>query len=72
MCQKELVLVLPILQKVKNRTLNLTGYLVNLGLSKALNISLQKLENIVNRAVFDNNGLKDEEFSLILEGFANV
>lgn len=68
MCQKELVLVLPILHRIKNKSLDLHGYMLNPGLCKAMNMGLQYLGSIINKINFDNNGIHDLQFKDILDG----
>eukprot|EP00347_Sterkiella_histriomuscorum_P014450 403360819 len=71
-CQKELVLALPILQKIRKRTLNLTGYGLNQGHSKALQIAFKYFENILGKIHLENNNLKDDDFREILDGLAQL
>mmetsp|Transcript_33981 Transcript_33981/g.33125 ORF Transcript_33981/g.33125 Transcript_33981/m.33125 type:complete len:113 (-) Transcript_33981:348-686(-) len=67
-CQKELVLVLPILHRVKNKTLYLEGYQLNHGLCKAMSQGFKFMGSILNKITLENNGIHDEEFKVVLEG----
>lgn len=70
--KQENSMMLPLLHKIKNRTLNLTGYMLSPPLARALSQCFKKQDTILNRAIFDNNGLRDEEFGLILTGLAKL
>ncbi len=48
--------------------MNLTSYKLSEGLAKAVGSSFKKQDNILNRVIFDSNGLKDDDFKNILNG----
>jgi hypothetical protein len=58
-CEQQLVPVLPILHRIKNKVLNLSGYNLNSGICKALQIALPLLETFITKISFNNNGLHD-------------
>jgi hypothetical protein len=55
--------VLPILHRIKNKSLNLSGYKLNPGLCKAMCIGFQSFQSLINRIQLDNNGMSDEDFA---------
>ena len=67
-CRKQQVNVLPLLKKIKNKTLNLARYALSNGVAKSLGGCLKKGDNILSRIILDKNGLKDDDFSAILQG----
>ena len=59
---------MPILAKIKNRTLTLKDYKINMGLSQALGSSLILYHNILERVILDNNGMNDAMLAAFLNG----
>ncbi len=55
--------MLPVLQKVKNKLLNLSGYGISPGLAKSIGQAIKKNDNFLSRIILENNGLKDEDFA---------
>ncbi len=71
-CREQQVGVLPIMQKVKNKILNLSGYGISAGLAKSIGQSIKKNDNFLSRIILENNGLKDEDFAAMLEGLGRL
>ena len=67
-CQQHLNLALPLLDKVRGKTLCLYDYTLDIGHCKALAIACQLFDKSINRVLFDNCGIDDMEFSAILQG----
>jgi hypothetical protein len=65
-CLADLDLSLPVLDKISMNMLMLQNYTLSLTHCKALKQAFRFLEGKVDKILFDNCGLKDEEFSLIL------
>ena len=61
-------IVLPLLSKVRNKCLNLTGYTLNSNLAQAFMGSLKKGETVIIRLVLQNNSIHDSDFASILNG----
>ena len=56
-CRKEGEIVLPILQKIKKKTLNLTGYTISSTLARILGGTFTKSDRILSRLILDSNNL---------------
>ena len=67
-CQQYLNLALPLLDKVRGKTLCLTDYTLDIGHCKALAFACSLFDKSINRVLFDNCGIDDKEFSAILQG----
>lgn len=65
-CHKNLVNILPILLKVKDKFLNLVEYQLNPGLCSAIAAGLKVYPDFVENFAFVNNNMKDEDLAQIL------
>lgn len=63
-----MVLALPALAKIHNKTLVLSGYKLNSGVCKALKKGLRLVKNIMTKIIIDNNGIHDKMTKSILKG----
>lgn len=71
-CNKEQVNTLPVISKIQGKTLNLVGYRLNLGVSKALRQYFENFKNALTRIVLDNNGITSGDvLSELLQGIAS-
>ena len=62
-------MVLPILDKIYKKTLCLNDYLLSDGNCQGLAAACAMLDpTVVNRVLFNNCGITDEQFAMILEG----
>ena len=59
---------MPLLDKVRGKTLCLTDYTLDIGHCKALAFACSLFDKSINRVLFDNCGIDDKEFSAILQG----
>lgn len=65
--------VLPVLHYVYKKTLCLKSYTLSIGHAKALAKACELFEKSnINRIIFDNCGVDDDEFSEILNGLNNL
>jgi Ran GTPase-activating protein (RanGAP) involved in mRNA processing and transport len=72
-CERDHELVLPVLKYIDNKTLCLMSYTLSIGHCKALAKACQFLDRLkVNKIVFDNCGIDDEEFATILKGLQKL
>lgn len=67
-CQQHLNLALPLLDKVRGKTLYLCDYTLDIGHCRALAYSCSLFDKSINRVSFDNCGIDDREFAAILQG----
>jgi hypothetical protein len=67
-CQADLNLCLPVLDKIVGKTLALYQYTLSEGHAKALASAFRFLEGKIERILFENCGIDDDEFTSILEG----
>ena len=67
-CMKEGTLPLPILKKLKYRSLVLDNYQINLKVATAFGKSLQHLGDSIDSIIMNNNNMKDEAAASVLEG----
>ena len=67
-CMKEGTLPLPILKKLKSRSLVLDNYQMNLMVAQAFGKSLQHLGDSIDSIFMSNNNMKDEAAASVLEG----
>lgn len=68
-CEADQDLVLPLLQYVDKKTLCLQSYTLSMGHCKALAAACPLFGYMnINRIIFENCGIDDEEFSAILRG----
>ena len=67
-CQQYLNLALPLLDKVRGKTLCCYDYTLDIGHCKALAVACQLFDKSINRVMFDNCGIDDREFAAILQG----
>jgi len=65
-CHKNLVNILPILLKVKEKFLNLVEYQLNPGLCQAIAAGIKVYPDFVEDFAFTNNNMKDEDLAIIL------
>lgn len=72
-CTEDREVVLPVLQYVHNKTLCLQSYTLSIGHAKALARACELFESEgINRVIFDNCGVDDEEFAQVLQGIAQL
>ena len=68
-CNIDQELVLPVLEYVHDKTLCLQSYTLSIGHANALAKCMERIDNnFINRVIFDNCGIDDEEFASILRG----
>lgn len=66
-------MVLPILDKIYKKTLCLNDYLLSDGNCRGLAAACAILDPaVVNRVLFNNCGITDEQFAMILEGLVKL
>jgi hypothetical protein len=63
---------LPLLTKVRRKTLILQNYTLSIGHCNALAAACPFLPSSINRIYFDNCGIDDQEFASILSGLAQL
>lgn len=67
-CIQETENVLPLLDKVRGKTLCLQNYALSKGHCRALASACKQLDNtLMNRILFENCGIDDLEMSIIIE-----
>lgn len=71
-CQREQTLMLPLLHKLKKRTLNLAGYSLNGANVRALTWAFNYGDHIINRVILENNSIHDEDFAELLCGLQHL
>lgn len=72
-CIEEKDLVLPLLEKIRGKTLFLQSYSLSKGHCRALVQACKHLnDQIVNRVHFENCGLDDTELSILLEALSQL
>ena len=64
--------VLPVLQKIHNKTLILRNYILSSGACQALKKGLMSDKYQLNQIYIDNCGLSDENLAEILEGVSKL
>lgn len=67
-CQQHNIPVSSLLQKMKDKALNLKGYYLNEPICRAFRDACKKYPDFIRSILLDNNGLKDQGVCLILEG----
>ena len=67
-CQKECVIAMPTLAKIKDKTLNLDGYSLNHGLCNALGKAFNLYHDVLEGLIIVNTGADDEMLAAMLEG----
>ena len=72
-CTESNETVLPVLHYVYRKTLCLKSYTLSIGHAKALAKACELFEHQnINRIIFDNCGIDDDEFSEILKGIQKL
>lgn len=71
-CQLDNNLALPLLSKVRRKTLILQNYTLSIGHCRALAAACPLLPRSINRVFFENCGIDDAEFASILKGLAQL
>lgn len=72
-CKKELLLALPILDKVYGKTLCLQDYQLSRGHCMGIAVACKYFDDkLINRVLFVNNGMSGDEFAEILAGLQQV
>ena len=72
-CLENLDRILPVFDKIFNKTLCLQNYLLNDGHCQGLSDACENLDpSIVNRMLFNNCGLSGEQMAVLLDGFAKM
>ena len=66
-CESEMILAIPILEKVHNKNLILYDFTISPIHAKALQMAVKYFENFVTKILFDNCGLNDESFAKIID-----
>jgi hypothetical protein len=67
-CNKQLIVVLPLLLRIKEQHLILNAYSLSTGLCKGVQMALIKFPVMLRKITLVSNGLTDETFSIILKG----
>ena len=67
-CEKNLVVTLPLLLRIKDKKIVLERYQLNYGLCQALSIAFSQFKDIATDFHLDSNNLSDEDFSALLQG----
>lgn len=66
-------LPLPILDKITGKTIQLQDYTLSKGAQEGLAQAVQNLDNqMVNRILFNNNGITGEGFGNLLKGMSHL
>lgn len=72
-CAGDLNLVLPILNKIRGKTLCLQSYTLSQGHANALAAACPFFDDsLINRVLFENCGIDDNEFAAILRGLEQL
>ena len=72
-CLENLDSILPVFDKIFNKTLCLQNYLLNDGHCQGLSDACENLDpRIVNRMLFNNCGLSGDQMAVLLDGFAKM
>ena len=61
-----------ILNRIHNRILPIQGYKLSEGQCRGLAASFKGNPKLINTVIFDNNGIKDEDFGRILQGMQSL
>ena len=72
MCDKHMVVAVPLLLRVKNQRFILEGYQLNTGLCHSLSTAFGIFKDIATKFFFKNNNFTDMDFSILLEGIAKL
>ena len=67
-CKGEKVLVLSTLSRIREKSLDLKDYTINVGLAKALAHTFSRDRTILQRLVLENNNLSEKTLFTIMEG----
>lgn len=67
-CEKNLVVTLPLLLRIKDKQIYLQRYQLNHGLCMALGLAFANFPDIATDFFFDSNNLSDDDFSVLLDG----
>ena len=67
-CKKDQDLYLPVLKYVYQKSLSLRGYTLSIGHANALAKAFEMFDHYINKVIFDNCGIDDQEFAAILNG----
>ena len=71
-CEKNLVVTLPLLLRIKDKKIVLERYQLNYGLCQALSIAFSQFKDIATDFHLDSNNLSDEDFSALLQGMCQL
>jgi len=69
-CEREHVVALPALSKIRDKVLNLKGYQMNAGLCSALGQAFLLYNHVVEKLFMESTGTQDDSFARVLEGLA--
>ena len=71
-CDRNMVVAVPLLLRIKNKKFILEGYALNNGLCSALSFAFMTFKDIAISFVLNNNNLSDEGFSYLLRGISTL
>ena len=71
-CDRNMVVAVPLLLRIKNKKFILEGYGLNLGLCSALSFAFMTFKDIAISFILNNNNLTDEGFAYLLRGIARL
>ena len=72
LCQKNLVVALPLLLRIKEKTFVLEGYQLNNGLCYAIAMAFEEFNDIATQFILHGNRLTDVDFSILLNGMSKL
>lgn len=72
LCQKNLVVALPLLLRIKEKTFVLEGYQLNNGLCYAIAMAFEEFNDIATQFILHGNRLTDVDFSIMLDGMSKL
>ena len=67
-CERNLVVAVPLLLRIKEKKLILEGYQLNYGLCAAIAMAFEQFGDIATEFILHRNRLTDQDFSLLLKG----
>ena len=71
-CERNLVVALPLLLRIKDKKLILEGYQLNYGLCAAIAMAFEQFSDIATEFILQRNRMTDEDFSVLLKGMTKL
>ena len=71
-CERNLVVALPLLLRIKDKQIVLQRYHLNHGLCQALSLALSQFPDIATDFFFEANNLSDDDFAVLLDGMSRL